>query len=299
MSVLYGLLILAFLRNSYVTGQCTINIPGDISGLEAPVILVKNGNDMKLFKPEEKTTTYSQGTELLLACTGAGNRLKSNGQETAKMTCKGKQFKGNGKETLKDMSCTTIPEAVVQETKRRCMGNDYPLYEAGYKVNGKFYGSVYEICYNGKTQGGGYTHNYIYGRTWSSKFPEKPYDHYASRDSKIDAELDNLYDKETQKELFKDVKIYGKPLVDDKHYFTQGQLTPDTSIITGADKLSTYDYANIAPMFKDIYDGNVWRYENMTQELADQRQSTFEEYTGGFYTLEAEKNPPVYSSKVD
>nr|ABN58710.1 Tsal2 form B [Glossina morsitans morsitans] len=291
MSLLYGLLILAFTRSCLVVGQCSINIPDDLKGEEAPVILVKTGNNVKLFRPEEKTTTFPKGTELLLACTGEGNGLKSNGQETTTLSCNGNQFESAAKEKLKDMSCKSMAKAVVEQTTKRCMGDDYTLYEAGYKVNGKFYGSVYDICYDGKAQSNGYTHNFIYGRTWKYKLPEKPYEHYSSRDPQAGKDLDKLYKE--QKERFKNTKVNGKPLLDDEHYFTEGQLTPDTSIITGADKLSTYDYANIAPLFKDIYDGNIWRYENMTQELADQRQATFEEYTGGFYSYEVEKWKPI------
>nr|AAF82098.1 Tsal2 protein precursor [Glossina morsitans morsitans] len=291
MSLLYGLLILAFTRSCLVVGQCSINIPDDLNGEEAPVVLVKTGNNVKLFRPEEKTTTFPKGTELLLACTGEGNGLKSNGQETTTLSCNGNQFESAAKEKLKDMSCKSMAKAVVEQTTKRCMGNDFNLYEAGYKVNGKFYGSVYDICYNGKGQSSGYTHNFIYGRTWKYKLPEKPYEHYSSRDPQAGKDLDKLYKE--QKERFKNTKVNGKPLLDDEHYFTEGQLTPDTSIITGADKLSTYDYANIAPLFKDIYDGNIWRYENMTQELADQRQATFEEYTGGFYSYEVEKWKPI------
>lgn len=299
MSLLYGLLIFVLMRNSYVIGQCSINIPDDIKSLRAPIILIKAGDNEKLFRPENKTTIFPKETELVLACTGKGNHLISNGQETTKMSCKDKEFKNDKQGNLKDMACASIPKAVVQKTKRRCMNNFFNIYEAGYKVNGKFYGSVYEICYNGKSQSHGYTHNNIYGRTLNDKFQGKQYKYSASNNPELGKNLDKFYKKRGQKKRFENITIDGKPYIHDQSYLIESHLTPDTSMITGAEKLSTFDYANIVPLFQNIYNGNMWTYESIAQDLAKERQTTFEEYTGGFYTLQVEKNGQKRSVGLD
>ncbi|XP_037887907.1 uncharacterized protein LOC119636572 [Glossina fuscipes] len=289
LKLVYGVLSLALLGISLVNADCSLKIPDDVENEKTPVITVRKSQktlEYDLFQPTGEVTNFPERTEILLACTGTQNYFE-NGDESVTLLCQNNEFndgQGNGPEFF---TCLKTPTAELRKTKKRCSLNDLNVYDVVYRISEEeVVGPVYDICYNANSQKPAYSRNVINGTAVNYRVPERETDPTVSLAKDFTtSDVNNYFKLQNQKQRFQGYTIDGKPLVDDKNFFTPGQLAPDTSMITPADKLSTYDYANIVPQYKTVYDGNVWRVENITRDLAVDRQANFVIYTGGYERL--------------
>uniref|UniRef100_A0A1A9VC91 DNA/RNA non-specific endonuclease/pyrophosphatase/phosphodiesterase domain-containing protein n=1 Tax=Glossina austeni TaxID=7395 RepID=A0A1A9VC91_GLOAU len=289
LKLVYGVFTLALLGISSVNADCTLKIPDNVENEKTPVIMVRKSLktfEYDLFQPTGQETNFPERTELLLACTGDQNYFK-NGEESVSLFCQNNEFddgQGNG---LDLFTCVKTPTAELRQTNERCSLGDLHVYDVVYRISeNELVGPVYDICYNKYSQKPAYSRNIINGAAVNYRVPESETDLTVSLANDFTTrDVNNYFKLENQKQRFRGYTIDGKPLVDDKNFFAPGQLAPDTSMITPADKLSTYDYANIVPQYKTVYDGNVWRVENITRDLAVNRQAKFEVYTGGYKRL--------------
>uniref|UniRef100_A0A1A9X2H3 DNA/RNA non-specific endonuclease/pyrophosphatase/phosphodiesterase domain-containing protein n=1 Tax=Glossina brevipalpis TaxID=37001 RepID=A0A1A9X2H3_9MUSC len=287
----YGFFVFTLIGTSLVNADCQIKIPDDVENEKTPVIAVKKGTRYDLFQATSEVTTFPEGTELMLACTGLENYFK-NGEESVSVVCKNNQFGDDQGFGLDQFTCVKTPTAELIKTKERCSLDDHFVYNVVYRISkDKFSSPVYDICFNGYSERGTYSHNILNGASVNYRVPEKETDITVTLAKGFTTkDVNNLFKFENQKKRFQGYTIDGKPLVDEKNFLMPAQYAPDTSMITPADKLSTYDYANMAPQYQPVYDGNVWRVENITRDFAAKRKAEFEIYTGGYEQLRAQHN---------
>ncbi|XP_005182498.2 uncharacterized protein LOC101891113 [Musca domestica] len=277
-----------------VANACSITLPDDVKGF-APVLLTRTSSnkDYELFKPSGKTTELSDGTKLLLACTGSKNVIVSEKKSTLELTCSGDQFvdANNNAYDLKDLVCKSIPSPTLRVTDESCSQNRGVIHQPGFTVNKKFYGPVFEICYNNDIEHTYYTHNTINGATIDNAISESTRRSFSAKGMKYTTTKTNkYYTQANQVELFK--KLFGskQTYIDGSDYFARGHLTPDADFIFGYEQLATYFYTNVAPEYQLINAGNWLRVEELARSVAASYGDDLETYNGYLGQLQLEKS---------
>ncbi|XP_061402303.1 uncharacterized protein LOC133338135 [Musca vetustissima] len=277
------------LQKTIAANACSITLPEDVKGF-APVLLTRtpSDSDYELFKPTGKTTKLPNGTKLLLACTGSKNVIVSEKKSTLELTCSGNKFvDGNNNEyDLKDLVCKSIPSPSLRVTDEGCSQNRGVIHQPGFEVNKKFYGPVFEICYNDDDEHTWYTHNTI-----NDAISESTRRAFSAKGMKYSTKKTNeYYTQANQVELFK--KLFGskQTYIDGSDYFARGHLTPDADFVFGYEQLATYFYTNVAPEYQLINAGNWLRVEELARSVAASYGDDLETYNGYLGQLQLAKN---------
>lgn len=147
-------------------------MPTDIKGF-APVILTSaSDNDYKLFKPTGEVTQLSEGTQLLLACTGNKNVFEDTTFNILQLQCSKGNFvdSNNNVQPLSELVCKSIPSSSMKITSEECSHGEGYIYETGFIVEGAFYGPVFEICYSNVTENTLYTRGILNGAAMDCEY---------------------------------------------------------------------------------------------------------------------------------
>ncbi|XP_013103365.1 uncharacterized protein LOC106084323 [Stomoxys calcitrans] len=289
-----------FCALAIAANACSITLPEDVQGF-APVILTRSSakGEYQLFKPTGKTTEIPDGTQLLLACTGKKNTMesvksgKSVKSNTLELKCSSNKFKdnNNNQHQLKNLVCKTIPSSILRKTNNKCSKNRGKILEAGFELNKKFYGPVFEICYDKESETTYYTHNTINGAAINYNIQESTRRAFSADGMKLKtSKTYDIYAKKNQVERFKKFFGAGQKYIDDASYLARGHLTPDADFVFGYEQLSTYYYANVAPEFQNINAGNWLRVEDLARTVAGTHGSDIESYNGYLGLLKLKKS---------
>uniref|UniRef100_A0A1L8EC91 Putative dna/rna non-specific endonuclease n=1 Tax=Haematobia irritans TaxID=7368 RepID=A0A1L8EC91_HAEIR len=267
-----------------VVNACSITLPQDVKGF-APVILTRSSakGEYQLFKPTGKTTDIPEGTQLLLACTGKKNIIESLNKETLELKCSSNKFKDNNNNAynLKDLVCKSIPSSTLKVTSTLCSKNRGKVFEIGFELNKKFYGPVFDICYDNNKETTYYTHNIINGAAINYNIQESTRRPFSAEGMKLKTtKTYNLYTKKNQVERFSKLIAPSQKYFDDASFLARGHLTPDADFVFGYEQLSTYYYANVAPEFQNINAGNWLRVEELARKVAGSYGKDIESYNG-------------------
>lgn len=118
---------------------CSINMNGDLPSDNEPIMLSKAGKEINLLIPEVKNRNgyilLSKGQEVILVCTGKGNKLKEFDKDTLTSSClsQSELSSENKLFNTKATQCKKPVEAVVKDVKETCV-EKAKNYEIGFEV---------------------------------------------------------------------------------------------------------------------------------------------------------------------
>ncbi|XP_061402301.1 uncharacterized protein LOC133338132 [Musca vetustissima] len=297
---LFGTLLTVSLL-ALTINACTITLPDDIQGF-APVILVStnpSSGDYQLFKPTGQTTEIPEGASLYLVCTGNKNIITSLNVPSLELQCSANEFvdSNNNAYQLKDVVCKSIPSSSLKLTNNECSQERGTIFEAGYIVDGTFYGPVFEICYDNITESTFYTHNVINGAAIDYNIKESTRRSFSAEGMQLTTTKTNTYyTQKNQIQRFENYFGADQTYIDSINYLARGHLTPDADFVFGYEQLSTYYYANVAPEFQPVNAGNWLRVEELARSVAAAYGNDLDTYNGYFGQLQL---PTVNGQLID
>ncbi|CAG7833472.1 unnamed protein product [Allacma fusca] len=146
------------------------------------------------------------------------------------------------------------------------------------------------VCHNRTAGNTLYSHHTLYGGSGkvpetSNKRPSFKKDNFYGKVSP-----DTSYSQSNQIDIVTSL-VGSAPLANQyidpsqSFYFARGHLSPDGDFIYVAEQNATYYFINVIPQWQSINNGNWKAMEMAVRDLASQRGSSLEIYTGGYSTL--------------
>lgn len=299
------LFVLLFILIECAQGRnhsCTIKLPNDIP-INEPLYLKSIRNKYEFLQFTNQTNNLPINSKLILLCHGRRNELilKPHNNNTRLICKSSNQFEDFDNKTivnLNQMNCTKTVTSDIKITSQKCsINNQGNLYEIGYRLNSQNFLTIFQVCYNNKTETTYFSVHQIKGSTIKYAVKDNRRRSFLSIGTNTNSsttKINQIYKKHHQIMHFKQILGENQTYFNSSMYLARGHLTPDADFILSNFQLSTYYYINVAPEFQIINAGNWLRIEYLVRNLAANFNDDFLIYTGVYEILKLKHSNNYY-----
>lgn len=306
----WSLLISWILINSVIlkiNAQCSVDIQQLTKDNQPAYILPDLSGFYPVTSDDKGTTIISVEADksILVWCS---NKIENTNEELTEFKCvKDNFFKIEGKQknfNFYALKCKGESSWTVKPTQVSCYNNG-KLFKVGVEIDPKNFLPLYTVCHDLSISANLFTKYTIsrYAKNFQLKVEAPKFfiqpDESTGLYLKISVE--NLYNSKKQ------IQTIGKIIngnankyitVGSAYILSRGHFAPKAGFVLASHQKATFNFINIAPQWKIINQNNWGQVEKWSRELAFQKETDLEAYTGALGVTGLENNDgilmPIY-----
>uniref|UniRef100_A0A224XR96 Putative deoxyribonuclease i n=1 Tax=Panstrongylus lignarius TaxID=156445 RepID=A0A224XR96_9HEMI len=259
-----------------VTGDCVFDVDQEVAyePLLLQTVITSCKTTYQLFRSKECTLNIKSNENLLLACPGRENYLKSTNDTWNLAQCVRQSSVRINNEVSEygQLECKTRPRASLKISGKLCFKNNGVVIHIGFEVNNNWY-PLLEVCHNiQKSQTYYVKHNVILPTTHCNKTPNtRPF--FTEGDTRLYTGLNmgHIYATRYQHAALK--RMIGTNSTkyinrNENKFLARGHLAPNADFPIDAWHTLTFFYINCAPQWQSINAGIWASLENKVRKIS-------------------------------